>query len=158
MRLTPVRITDIMLSRTTLGKCRLLLRHFRDVTLTPARITEITLSQMNLGKCRLLQRDVILISARITDITLWQKCLAPAAMLCPGFCTRCLRRRSKRLKRVKHFRTIHTLRSLPDERGDVCKVCFRLVQKCGFVKGTNKQKKKRTKNHFSFIYKIASRR
>ena len=103
--------------------CRLLQRHFRDVTLTPARITDITLSRMTLGKCRLLRRhfrDVTLTSARITDITLSRKCFAPAAILCPGFCTRSLRRRSERQKSVKHFRTIHTPRSLPDEGGDVC--------------------------------------
>jgi hypothetical protein len=39
----------------------------------------------------------------------------------------------KNVEKVKRFRTIHTLRSLPDERGDVCKVWFRLVQKCEFV-------------------------
>jgi hypothetical protein len=65
----------------TLSKRRLLLRHFRDVTLTPARITGITLSRMTLGmtlgKCRMLQRDVALTPARITDITL-------SRMTCPG--------------------------------------------------------------------------
>ena len=33
---------------------------------------------------------------RITDVTLWRKCLAPAVMLCPGFCTHSLQRRLKR--------------------------------------------------------------
>ena len=51
--LTPAIITDIKLSRMTLGKCRLPLCHFRDVILTPAGITDITLSRMTLGKCRL---------------------------------------------------------------------------------------------------------
>jgi hypothetical protein len=91
--LTPAIITDITLSRKTLGKFYLQLRHFRDVTLTPAGITDIMLSRMTLGKCRLLLPDVTLTPARITDITLWRKCLAPAAIMCPGFCTRSLRRR-----------------------------------------------------------------
>jgi hypothetical protein len=39
----------------------------------------------------------------------------------------------KKLEKVKHFRTIHTLRSIPDKGGDVCKIWFRLVQKCEFV-------------------------
>jgi len=56
-----------------------------------------------------------------------------AGILCPEFCTRSLRRMSKRYKTVKHFRTIHTLWSLPDQGGDVCKVWFRLVQKCESV-------------------------
>jgi len=109
--LTPARITDITLSQMALGKCRLPLRHFRDVTwvklefckvwifvtsVSPTRITDITLSRMTLGKCCLLQRDVTLPPTRITDITLWRKCLVPAAMLCPGFCTRFMWRRSKR--------------------------------------------------------------
>jgi len=39
---------------------------------------------------------------------------------------------------------MHTLRSIPDEGGDVCKVWFRLVQKCEFVSGRNKQINKQT--------------
>jgi hypothetical protein len=39
----------------TLGKWRVLQRHFRDITLTPATITDITLSRMIRGKCRLLK-------------------------------------------------------------------------------------------------------
>jgi hypothetical protein len=93
---TPARVTNIKLSRMTLGKCRLPLRYFHDVTLTPAKITDITLSRITLYKCRQLQRDVTLTPARITDITLWRKCLAPAVMLCPRFYTRSLRMRSER--------------------------------------------------------------
>jgi hypothetical protein len=112
--LATVRITDITLSRINLSKCTLLQRYFRDVTITPVKVTNIKPSRITLGKCRLLQRDVTLTpAARITDITLWRKCLAPVAMLCPGFCTRSLQRRSKRQKKVKHFRTINTVRSLP---------------------------------------------
>jgi len=39
----------------------------------------------------------------------------------------------KKVEKIKYFQTIHTLRSLPDEGEDVCKVWFRLVQKCEFV-------------------------
>jgi hypothetical protein len=35
--------------------------------------------------------------------------------------------------KVKYLPTIYTLRSLPDQGGDVCKVWFRSVQKCEFV-------------------------
>ena len=38
---------------------------------------------------------------------------------------------------MKYCGLIHTLWSLPDHGGDVCKVWFRSVQKCGFVYGTN---------------------
>jgi hypothetical protein len=51
--------------------CRLLQRHFRDVTLTPARITDITLSRMT---------------------------LVPAAIFCRRISTRSRQRRSKRSK------------------------------------------------------------
>ena len=100
----------------TLGKCRLLKR---DVTLTPARIVDITLSRMTLGKCRLLQRDVTLTSARITDITLWRKCVAPAAMLCPGFCTPSLRRRSKKVEKCQTF-SDHTYPRVSSRRRGRC--------------------------------------
>jgi hypothetical protein len=40
-------------------------------------------------------------------------------------------------EKVKHFWTIHTLQFFPDQGGDVCKIWFRLVQKCEFVQGTN---------------------
>ena len=43
------------------------------------------------------------------------------------------KKKVKKVEKVKHFRTIHTLRSLLDQGGDVCKVWFRLVQKCEFV-------------------------
>jgi type III secretory pathway component EscU len=49
------------------------------------------------------------------------------------------------VEKVKHFRTIHTLRSLPDEGKDVCKVWFRNV---------NLYKVQTNKQTFSFIYKI----
>jgi hypothetical protein len=39
----------------------------------------------------------------------------------------------EKVEKVKYFRTIYTLRSLPDEGGDVYKVWFRLVQKWKFV-------------------------
>jgi uncharacterized protein YjbI with pentapeptide repeats len=72
------------LSRMTLGKCRLLQRHFRDVTLIPTRVTDMTLSRMTLGKCRLLQRhfrDIILTPTRITDITLSRMTLYKCRLL-----------------------------------------------------------------------------
>jgi hypothetical protein len=75
---TPARITDIMLSRMILGKCRLLQR---DVTLIPSRITNIMLSRMTLGKCRLLQRDVTLIPSRITNIMLSRVTLGKCRLL-----------------------------------------------------------------------------
>jgi hypothetical protein len=39
----------------------------------------------------------------------------------------------KKAEKVKKFGPIHTLRSLPDQGGDVCRVWFRSVQKCEFV-------------------------
>ena len=79
--------------------------------------------------CRLLQRhfrDVAITPARITDITLSRMTLAPAAIFCPGMSTRSRQRRSKRSKRLK-------ILGLPDQGGDVCKVWFRVAQKCEFV-------------------------
>jgi len=43
----------------------------------------------------------------------------------------------KKVENVEHFRTLHTVLSLSDEGGDLCKVWFRLVQKCELVQGTN---------------------
>jgi len=46
-------------------------------------------------------------------------------------------KRAQKVEEVKNFGPIHNLRSLPDQRGDqrgdVCEVWFRLVQKCEFV-------------------------
>jgi len=39
----------------------------------------------------------------------------------------------EKVGKVKYCGPIHTLQSLPDHGGDVCKVWFRSVQKCGFV-------------------------
>jgi len=39
----------------------------------------------------------------------------------------------EKVGKVKYCGPIHTLRSLPHRGGDVCKVSFRSVQKCGFV-------------------------
>jgi len=71
----------------------------RDVTLTPARITDITLSRVTRADSHFVGR-------------FWHSLL---------------RKNVKKVKKAKHFRTIHTLRSLPDQGGDVCKVWFRNV-------------------------------
>jgi hypothetical protein len=63
-----------------------------------------------------------------------------------------LTKKVQKVEEGKHFRTIYTLRSLPDQGEDVCKFWFRLVQKCKFIYGTNKQTK--NKQTFSFIYEI----
>jgi hypothetical protein len=52
--------------------------------------------------------------------------------LSPGLCA-CSPENDEKLKKVNNCGSIHTLRSLPDQGGDVCKVWFRLVLKCGFV-------------------------
>jgi hypothetical protein len=52
-----------------------------------------------------------------------------------------------------NFGSIHTLRSLSDEGGDLCKVWFRLVQKCEFVQRTKKHTHPHIHTNFSFIYK-----
>jgi hypothetical protein len=89
--------------------------------------------------CRLLQRharDVTLTRAGTTDITLSRMTLAPTAIFCKGFGTRS---RQKRPKSSNYCGSIHILRYLPDQGGDVCKVWFRLVQKCDLYKvQTNK--------------------
>jgi type III secretory pathway component EscU len=82
--------------------------------------------------CRLLQhhfRDVALTPARITDITL-------SRMTCDGNHLLSWDRHSlatKKVEMVRNFGSIHTLRTLPDQGKDVCKVWVRSVQKCGFV-------------------------
>jgi len=81
--------------------CRLLQRHFRDVAHTAARITKITLSRMTCASRHFVPR--IRHSLPMKKV--------------------------KKVEKVKHFRTIHTLRSLPDQGEDVCKVWFRMVQK-----------------------------
>ena len=70
--------------------CRLLQRHFRDVTLTPARITDITLSRMTHAGSHFVPR----IRHPLPTVV-------------------------KRVKKVEHFRTIYTLRPLPDQ-GERC--------------------------------------
>jgi hypothetical protein len=42
-------------------------------------------------------------------------------------------KRVQNFEEVKNFEPIHTLRSLPDQGEDVCKVWYRLVRKCGFI-------------------------
>ena len=86
-------------------KCRLLQRHFRDVTQIAARITDITMSRMTCAGRHFVPR------------------------IRHSFPTK----KVKKVEKVVHFQTIHTLRPVPDQRGDVCKVWFRLVQKCEFV-------------------------
>ena len=82
--------------------------------------------------CRLLQRhvrDVTLTRAAITDITL-------SRMTCTGNHLLPRIRHSsptEQVKKVKYCESIPTLRSLPDKGGDVCKLWFRLVQKCESV-------------------------
>jgi len=44
-----------------------------------------------------------------------------------------LKEKGQKVEEVKNIGPIHTLRSLPDDGGDVCKVWFRSAQKCGFV-------------------------
>jgi hypothetical protein len=39
----------------------------------------------------------------------------------------------QKVEKVKYYGSIHTLRPPPDQGGDVCKVWFRSVKKCGFV-------------------------
>jgi hypothetical protein len=39
----------------------------------------------------------------------------------------------EKVEKLKYSGSIHTLQHPPDQRGDVCKVWFRSVQKCGFV-------------------------
>jgi hypothetical protein len=46
-------------------------------------------------------------------------------------------RNPKNDKKVKYFGPIHTLLSLPDQGGDVYKVWFRSVEKCGYEEGTH---------------------
>jgi hypothetical protein len=81
--------------------------------------------------CRLLRHvhDVTLTPAAIADITLSRKTCA-GSHLVPRI------RHSlptEEVEKVEYFGSIHTLRSLPDQGGDACKVWFRLVQKCEFV-------------------------
>jgi hypothetical protein len=108
-------------------------------------------------KCRLQHHGLL---AQMSDDS-WRKCrllhhgynaaamtLGPAAILCPGFRTSSWQKRSKRSKGVKYCGCIHTLRSPPNQGGDVCKVWLRSVQKCGFVQGTNKQTNKTNKKPF----------
>jgi hypothetical protein len=40
---------------------------------------------------------------------------------------------AEKVENLKYCGSIHTLRHPPDQWGDVCKVWFRSVQKCGFV-------------------------
>jgi hypothetical protein len=78
---------------------------FCDVALTPARITDITLSRVTrAGSHFVLRIRHSLPTKKVTKV-----------------------------EKVKYFRNLHTLRSLSDQQGDVCKVWFRLVQKCEFV-------------------------
>jgi hypothetical protein len=42
-------------------------------------------------------------------------------------------KRPKKIQKAENFGSIYTLRSLPDQGGDMCKVCFRFVLKCEFV-------------------------
>jgi len=85
--------------------CRLLQSHLSDVTLTPARIMDITLSRMT----------------------------CTGSYFVPRIRQSVPTKKVKKIEKVKHFWTIHTLRSLSDQGGDVCKVWFRLVQKCELV-------------------------
>jgi hypothetical protein len=121
----------------TLGKCRLLLLYFRVVTIIPARITDVTLSRMTLVKCRLLQSDVTLTPTRIMDITLWRKCLAPAAMLCPGFCTLSLGRKSKSRKEPNIFGP-YIPYGLFQTKGEMCAKFGSEMWICTRYKQTNK--------------------
>jgi len=51
----------------------------------------------------------------------------PMILQCPP------KKKGPKVEEVKNFGSIHTLRSLPDQGGDVYKVWFRSVQKCEFV-------------------------
>ena len=123
-------------------KCRPLQRHFHDVTLTLARITDITLLRMTLSKCRPLQRDVTLTPARITDITLWRKCLCAGSHVVPRIL------HSLPTKKVKKLD--HTYPKVSSRRRGRC--VQSLVQKCGFVWGTNKQTNKNEQKTILAIY------
>jgi len=86
-------------------KCRLLQRYVCDVTLTRAAITDIKLSRMTCAGSHLLPR--IRHSLPTEEV--------------------------ENVEKIKYCESIHTLRSLPDQGSDVCKVWFKLVQKCVFV-------------------------
>jgi hypothetical protein len=75
-------------------------------------------------------RDVTQTRAAITDITLSRMTLAPATIFCPGIGTRSRQKRSKRSNIVGPDIPYDLFQT---KGGDVCKVWFRLVQKCEFV-------------------------
>ena len=132
----------------TLGKCRPLLRHFRDVTLTPARITEITLSQMNLGKCRLLQRDVTLNTCKNHGYN------AAAEVSCAGshVVPRILHSLpSKKVKKVEKGQTFsnHTYPTVSSRRTGRCvQSLFQIGSEMWICKRYQQTKKKTNKKPF----------
>jgi hypothetical protein len=87
---------------------------------------------MTLGKCRLLQCDVTLTPARITNNAVTEVFCAGSHVV-PRILHSLATKKVKKVEKSQTFPTMHTLRSLPEEGKDVCKVWFRLVQKCGFV-------------------------
>jgi hypothetical protein len=82
--------------------------------------------------CRPLIRHLPYIARpTITDITLLR--ITPAPPLCRPDYAHAPRKTRKKVHKCKHCGSIHTLRCRPDQGGDMCKVWFRLVLKCGFV-------------------------
>jgi hypothetical protein len=83
--------------------------------------------------CRPLIRHLLyILQPTITDIMLWL--ITPALPYCHLDYALAPQKMTKKVTKVKNCGSIHTLRSLPDQGGDVCKVWFRLVQKCEFVR------------------------
>ena len=70
--------------------------------------------------------------ARITDITLSRMTRAGSHFV-PRIRHPLPTKKVKKVENVEHFRTIHTLRSLPDQGGDVCKAWLRSVQECEYL-------------------------
>jgi hypothetical protein len=82
--------------------------------------------------CRPLIRDLLyIVQPTITDVTLSR--INPAPPYCHPDYALVPRKTKEKVTKVENCGFIHTLRSLPDQGGDVCKVWFRLVQKCEFV-------------------------
>jgi hypothetical protein len=79
----------------------------------------------------LIRHLLYIVQPTITDITLSR--IIPAPPLCHPDYKHAPRKTTKKAQKVKNCGSIHTLRSLPDQGGDVRKVWFRLVQKCEFV-------------------------
>jgi len=74
-------------------------------------------------------RDVTRTHAGVRDITLWGMPRGAES----HFLRSIMEALATDVEKVECCGSIRILRSHPDHRGDVCKVWFRSVQKCGFV-------------------------